>query len=530
MQDTTTTRDGHAVPRAGGAPGDHPPGEPPRLEFVRLTKRFSGFTAVDHVSFAVRPGEVHVLFGENGAGKSTMISMISGALVPDEGEILFDGEPVREHTVHAARDRGISAVFQEFSLVPQLSVEENLFLGNEPRVGPVLDRRALRRKAREILDELGFALDPTRPVAELTRAEQQMVEIAKAFRGDLTVLILDEPTASLTDREADHLFDLVEKVKASGTAVIYITHRMAEIRRIGDRISVLRDGKYVGTVDAATTDEDTLVQMMTGRVIDQIFPDIARNAGETRLAIAGLSTRSRSVRGASLSVAAGEVVGLAGLVGSGKSEVMRACFGLEQVTEGRVTLNGEDVTGLSPGEMIRRGFYYNPPDRREEGLMMLAPAYENVMLPALDRPDMTRAGLLDRAKERRTAKDLAARLNLQPPNVDRLAGFFSGGNQQKVLLAKCLTREVTVYVFDEPTIGVDVGTRAQIYRFIEELCEAGAAIVLVSSDLPEVIHLSHRVYTFYRGEITSEMEGEAITEENLLPHFFEREGDEAGAA
>jgi len=507
-------------------------GVPPRLEFVKLTKRFSGFTAVDHVSFSIRPGEVHVLFGENGAGKSTLISMISGALVPDEGTLLFNGEPVTEHTVHAARARGISAVFQEFSLVPQLTVEDNLFLGSEPRIGFMLDRRSLRKKARAILAELDFDLDPTRTVAELTRAEQQMVEIAKAFRDELAVLILDEPTASLTDREADQLFRLVERVKASGTSVIYITHRMAEIKRIGDRISVLRDGRYIGTVDAATTSEDTLVEMMTGRVIDQIFPEIARNPGEVRLEIAHLSTRSRSVKDASLSVCAGEVVGLAGLVGSGKSEIMRAAFGLEPVASGHVRLSGEDVTGSKPGAMIRRGFYYNPPDRREEGLMMLAPAYENVMLPALSEPRLSAGGVLKRGKERQSAEALTQRLNLQPPSVDRLAGFFSGGNQQKVLLAKCLTRDVTVYVFDEPTIGVDVGTRATIYGFIRDLCEAGAAVVLVSSDLPEVIHLSHRVYTFYRGAITAEMEGEAITEENLLPHFFERtaEGAAAGEA
>jgi ribose transport system ATP-binding protein len=490
-----------------------------------LTKRYPGVLALDRVDFELRPGEVHVVFGENGAGKSTLISILAGASQPSAGDIAFRGEHVVLENVNQARARGISAVFQEFSLVPQMTVGENLFLGAETttRLG-MLDRRSLRRQAEAIIDRLGFPLRPGDRVEHLSRAEQQMLEIAKAFRSELSVLILDEPTASLTDRETEQLFELIAQIKADGVGVVYITHRMQEIRRIGDRITVLRDGRYVATEDAKTVSEDTLVRLMTGRVISEIFPEIVLRRGPERLSVEGLATCRGTVLGASLTVHAGEVVGLAGLVGSGKSEAMRAVFGIEPVAAGRVTLNGADATGLSPHAMMERGFFYVPPDRREEGLVMIRSCRENVSLAALDKPPFTRWSLLmNRAGEARKAEELAERMNLQPRRIERTVDHFSGGNQQKVLLSKCLTREVTVFAFDEPTVGVDVGTRAAIYRFLRDLCEAGAAVVLISSDLPEILHLAHRAYVFYRGRIQTELSGDEITEANLLRHFFDRE-------
>ncbi len=357
----------------------------------------------------------------------------------------------------------------------------------------------------------------------LTRAEQQMVEIAKAFRSELSVLILDEPTASLTERETAQLFKLIEQVKAQGVGVIYITHRLSEIRRIGDRITVLRDGRYVATVDAQTTPEGELVRLMTGRVYDELFPKVRFKPGRELLSVERLTTASGSVVEASLSVCAGEIVGLAGLVGSGKSEVARACFGLEKIAEGHVRLKGEEVTGQGPKRMLKRGFFYVPPDRRDEGLMMMRPVRENVSLPSLTLAPFGNGALLDRRGETDRVRRLAEQLNLQPPRIERAVEAFSGGNQQKVLLAKSRTRPVQVFAFDEPTVGVDVGTRVAIYEFIRDLCEAGAGILLISSDLPEVLNLSNRAYVFYRGRVQAELAGDEITEEKVLSHFFERD-------
>jgi ribose transport system ATP-binding protein len=496
---------------------------PALLRLEKISKHFPGVVALDGVDFDLRPGEVHVLFGENGAGKSTLISLVAGVYRPTAGRIEFRGETIDLASVHQARQRGISAVFQEFSLVPQLTVEENLFLGAELTDRRLLNKRAMHAKAREILDRLGFPLKPGIRVAYLSRAEQQMVEIAKAFRSELSVLILDEPTASLTERETQRLFTLIEQAKKQGVGIIYITHRMNEIKRIGDRITVLRDGRKVATLDVAQVSEARLVELMTGRVIAQIFPKVQYRPGETMLEVEGLTTAGGIVSKVSLRVKKGEIVGLAGLVGSGKSEVARACFGLEPVAAGSVAFDGVDVTGMTPRQMLDRGFFYLPPDRRAEGLVMMRGARENISLASLSLPPFSAGPLLDRAAEKARTLELAKRLNLQPLNIERAVENFSGGNQQKVLLAKALSREVKLFVFDEPTVGVDVGTRVAIYKFIAELCEAGAAILLISSDLPEILHLTNRTYVMYRGVLRAELEGGEITEDRILSHFFERE-------
>ena len=495
----------------------------PLLRLEKITRHFPGVLALDRVDFDLHPGEVHVLFGENGAGKSTLISIVAGALRPSSGRMYLRGEPLELPSVHHARSRGISAVFQEFSLVPQLTVEENLFLGSEATTRGLLNKRELHRRAEEILARLGFPLRPRQRVMFLSRAEQQMVEIAKAFRSELSILILDEPTASLTERETERLFALIEQVKGQGAGVIYITHRMSEVRRIGDRITVLRDGRYVATVPAKETPEDELVRLMTGRVVEQIFPQIDFRPGRTVLEVRDLSTRSGSIENVSLTVRAGEIVGLAGLVGSGKSEVARACFGLEPLASGRIVFEGEEVFGAPPRAMLRRGFFYVTPDRRDEGLVMLRSVRENVSLAALDLAELASGPFLRRGAERERVQELVQRLNLQPPRIEREVDHFSGGNQQKILLARSLARAVKLFAFDEPTVGVDVGTRVAIYEFIRELCEAGAAILLISSDLTEILHLSKRVYVMYRGRLRAELSGGAINQETVLGHFFARE-------
>jgi ribose transport system ATP-binding protein len=493
----------------------------PILQAQAVSKQFPGVLALDGVDFDLRAGEVHVLFGENGAGKSTLIQLLAGVHRPTTGNVRFRGEPLELQGVHHARMLGISAVFQEFSLVPTLTIEENLFLGAELTNHGILDKSGLRRRASEILQQLGFPLRPGQRVHDLSRAEQQMVEIAKAFRTDLSVLILDEPTASLTDREAQRLFAMIEQAKSRGVGIVYVTHRMSEIGRIGDRVTVLRDGKRIATLDVSETDDERLLQLMTGRVISQIFPTINYRPGQPLLEISQLTTADQQVRDLSLTVRAGEIVGIAGLIGSGKSIIGRACFGLERLKSGRIVFNGYDVTGWSARQMLDAGAFYLPPDRREEGLIVLRSVRENVSLPWLSRL-FNRFGFLDRSRERSKVRELADRLNLQPRNIEHSVERLSGGNQQKVLLAKGLLSEVKLFILDEPTVGVDVGTRVAIYGFIRDLCGSGAGILLISSDLTEILHLTNRTYVMYRGDLRAELAGEQITQDRVLAHFFER--------
>ncbi|PPR25780.1 MAG: Galactose/methyl galactoside import ATP-binding protein MglA [Alphaproteobacteria bacterium MarineAlpha10_Bin1] len=503
------------------------------LKMDNISKQFPGTLALDSVTMDVRAGEVHVLFGENGAGKSTMIQIIAGVYRQTAGSIYFKGEKISIHSVQHARDLGMSAVFQEFSLVPELSVEDNLFLGAELTRGPFLRKSALRKQARETLDRLGFPINPSRIVQYLSRAEQQMVEIAKAFRTKPSIMIFDEPTASLTERETERLFQLIEQLQTEGIGIIYITHRMNEIKRIGDRITVLRDGKYVDTIPVEEASDQKLVELMTGRVIEQIFPAIKKSAGEQILNIENLNiTGDNAVNNASINVCRGEVVGLAGLVGSGKSSIGRACFGLEQIVEGKITYDGDvvfdraaRVNKLGPRPMLDRGLYYLPSNRRAEGLVMLQNVRENLSLASLLLPAFSNMLFLKKRSERAEAKKVARRLDLNPPNIERNLEHFSGGNQQKVMVGKCLVRDVKLFVFDEPTVGVDVGARVSIYEFIRELCEAGAGILLISSDLPEILHLTHRTYIMYRGSVRAELDKSEINEASVLNHFFEK-GDE----
>jgi ribose transport system ATP-binding protein len=491
------------------------------LTTTGLGKSYGSLRALDGVDFELRAGEVHVLFGENGAGKSTFISLVCGATPPSAGEIRMRGRPVCPRSVREARALGISAVFQEFSLIPTLSITENLFLGDEPRRAGLLDRTAMRQRARALLHELEFDLDPDMPVERLSRAEQQMVEIAKGLRSRLAVLILDEPTASLTDKETRRLFTLVGKLKREGVGVLYISHRMQEIDEIADRITVLRDGHKIATVEARATSHDALIEMMSGRSVEKIYPHIAARPGRTVLEVQGLCTRS-GVRDASLQVRAGEVLGVAGLVGSGKSEVFRAIYGLERITAGRVRFDGQDRTGASTASLLRDGFFYLPPDRKSEGLILDFSSSANIALPVLGTLLRGRFGLLRQRERERVTRDAGDRVELAVRSADRRVGQLSGGNQQKVLFAKGLTGAAKLYVFDEPTVGVDVGTRSALYRLIQTLCEDGAAVVLISSDLPEVLHLAHRACVMCAGRVAGELRGAEITEAALLGLFFDR--------
>jgi ribose transport system ATP-binding protein len=496
------------------------------LTLEKVSRQFPGVLALDRVDFDLKPGEVHVLFGENGAGKSTLISIIAGALAATSGQMVYRGNPAVFRNVHSARSQGIHAVFQEFSLVSQFTVAQNLSLGTEKSRCGILQKREGREKAREVLERLGFGIDLDQKVATLSRAEQQMVEIAKVFSSDLSVLILDEPTASLTEKETDRLFRLIEQAKKEQVGIIYITHRMGEIRRISDRITILRDGRHIKTVNTRDVTDKALVEMMTGRVIDKVFPSIRFNPDKTVLSLSGVTNYDHSVQKVSLAVKKGEIVGLAGLVGSGKSRTMRACFGIDPLAQGQILFKGETVKRPTPSRMLRRGMFYVPPDRHNEGLVMMRSVRENITLPSLALSHLScYSGFLKRKQEWDMAERLSRKLNLSPNKPSRRVESFSGGNQQKALLSRVLTRDIALYVFDEPTVGVDIGTRTAIYEFIKDLCEQGAAVVLISSDLPEILNLSRRCYVFYRGTIQAELKGNQINEQQILHHFFGRKAD-----
>jgi len=500
------------------------------LRVENISKKFPGTLALDNVSLDIKRGEVHVLFGENGAGKSTLIQIIAGVHRPTKGKIFLDGQEVELQTVHQARNLGISAVFQEFSIIPQLTVGENLFLGSEMTKGPLLDKTKLRDRANETLKRLGFPLDPNKQVMYLSRAEQQMVEIAKAFRTKPSIIILDEPTASLTERETDQLFSKIEELKGEGIGIIYITHRINEIQRIGDRITVLRDGKLVSTIPVKEANEEKLVELMTGRIIDQIFPNIQAKPEKALLNIEGLTLHNDVLQDISMEIREGEVVGIAGLVGSGKSQVGRAVFGLENITSGKIDFCGDTVYSskrhinyLKPRVMLDRGMYYLPSDRREEGLMMVQNVRENVSLASLGLKTFSNNWFLRRGSEKKTVEGVSKKLDINPPNIERHVEHFSGGNQQKALVGKALVRDVKLFIFDEPTVGVDVGARMLIYKFIGELCEEGAGVILISSDLPEILNLAHRAYVIHRGVLQAELPKEQLSEQSVLKYFFEKE-------
>ena len=387
----------------------------PLLCLEKISKHFPGTVALDNIDFDLISGEVHVLFGENGAGKSTLIQTIAGVHKPTSGKIILHGKEIELQSVKHARSVGVSAVFQEFSLIPQLSVEENLFLGDEPSKVGILNRRESGRRAREMLERLGFPLRPHDPVMYLSRAEQQMVEIAKAFRTKPSIMIFDEPTSSLTEKETDRLFALISEMRDQKIGVIYITHRMNEIKRIGDRITVFRDGKKVATADVSDVNDEKLVQLMTGRVITQMFPKVKFKPAEVVLETNGICTADMSVINNSIEVRAGEIVGLAGLIGSGKSQVGRACFGLEKINFGKIIFQGKDVTGFSPRQMLDRGVCYVTSDRRKEGLVMMHNVVENIALPSLGLPKFSLGPFLRRRSARITVQELAQDLtyNLQ---------------------------------------------------------------------------------------------------------------------
>jgi ribose transport system ATP-binding protein len=491
------------------------------LRLERVTKRFPGVLALDAASVTFRAGEVHVLLGENGAGKSTLISILSGAAQATSGRVILNGEECRFASVAEASRAGISAVYQEFSLVSELTVTENIFLGRERRGRFGLDRAGMRQAAARILEDLDFRLDPEARVATLSRAQQQMVEIAKGYRDDQKVVIFDEPTASLSTSESEKLFHLIDRLRARGIAIVYITHRMAELHRLADRVTVMRDGKIVGTLDHAETSEDELIRMMAGRDVQALFPDIPPPSDPAEapvLSVDGLGGRGFS--DITFRVGAGEIVGLAGLVGCGKSDVGRCIAGLERVRHGRISLNGRDVAGLSIRKRMREGVYYLPSDRKAEGLILTQGARFNISIRSGNGAGAGSYGVVSRREEARKAQEVAERVDLRPLDIERNMILFSGGNQQKVLFAKAIAGNLKLLILDEPTVGVDVNARAAIYRLVADLAARGVAVLMISSDLTEILNLCSRVHVMCEGRVAGPLAGEEINENKVLERMF----------
>lgn len=496
---------------------------PKLIELIGTTKRFPGSTALENVDFDLQAGEVHILFGENGAGKSTLINIVAGTFGPSKGDFFFEGKRLDDLTPALARSIGISAVFQEFSLVPELTVAENLYLGREICKFGYLDQGAMRSGAVAMLDELKFAISPDVLVGELSRAQQQMVEIAKALLLKPKVLILDEPTASLTEAETLVLFTAIAGLKALGVGIIYVSHRLQEIRLLADRVTVLRDGSKITTVNASECTNDELVALMAGRKIDQLYPTISRNSGAIRLSVTNLNVGEKTVVNANLVLRGGEIVGIGGLIGSGKSEFVRALFGLEPISSGEISVDGEVVARPTPSNMIARKLCYFPADRNIEGLALPRSILENATITALATALLSKGPFIRKATERSLVAQVAERLAIKPRRPNLIVSSLSGGNRQKVLLARGLSCPTEIFLFEEPTVGIDVGAKVDVYRTLKVLVEEGHAVLLVSSDLPELLHLSHRLHVFSAGSIVAELEGEELNENAALSHFFDRQ-------
>jgi rhamnose transport system ATP-binding protein len=485
------------------------------LRLTGLVKTYGAVRALGGVSFDLQAGEVHAIVGENGAGKSTLIKVITGAIAPDAGTIAIGGRTSARMDPHAAHLAGIAAVYQQPALFPHLSVTENIALPLERgRPWRVLDWRAREARARTLLERLGSPLDPRRAVESLTMPEQQIVEIARALGSDARVVIMDEPTASLGDREVASLFRAVAHLKAGGAGVIYISHRLDEIFTVADRITVLRDGESVGTFAASEVTRQDLVRLMVGRPMSDVYPPRDHAHGTARLEIEGLGHRDSGVHGVSLTVRRGEILGLAGLVGSGRTELAEIVFGLRPADAGRIRLDGADVRIASPADAIARGIGYVPEDRRRHGVILDMSIAANASLANLRA--VSRRGIIDRAAESAAAARFVERLRIKTPSVDADAGTLSGGNQQKVALARWLATKPTLLMLDEPTQGVDVGAKAEIHRFMAELAASGLAILMISSELPEVLGMSDRVAVMRGGTIAGVLDRTEATQDRIL--------------
>lgn len=496
------------------------------LELRHVSKAFPGVQALNDVQFEMRAGEVHALLGENGAGKSTTIKIISGVYRPDTGELRFEGKPLQLSNPREAQALGIATIYQELSLYPELSVAENIFMGHAPRNRfGALDWGAMRRQAKAILESLNiYDMDVNRKVGTMTVGNRQRVEIAKALSLNARILIMDEPTAALSEADVLQLFELVRLLRERGVGIIYISHRMEEVFLLADRVTVLRDGQYVATKNVAETNADELISMMVGRTIDNLFPKLETTIGAPVLEVENV-VRKPLTKGVSLTVRAGEIVGLAGLVGSGRSELAQVIFGMTPAESGTIKINGKAVPIKSPGQAMKLGIAYVPEDRGTQGLVRQMRIRENVSLAVLR--GMVKGPFIDRGEERSLARKTIDQLRIRAYSSEQTVNKLSGGNQQKIVVGKWLASQPKLLIMDEPTRGVDVGAKAEIHRLLSELAQQGLAILMISSELPEVLGMSDRVLVMREGRIVAEYSRADANQEVIAASMMQASEDKA---
>lgn len=484
-----------------------------------ITKKFPGVTALDRVDMNIRKGEVHVLLGENGAGKSSLVKVLCGIYQPEEGELYFNGSHYQANSPLDAMKAGIRVVYQEFTLLPNLSVAENIYFEHLPRKRSIVNFQKLYADSRELLAQVDLNIDPRTPVELLGVAQMQLIEILKALAFKSKVIILDEPTATLTSKEIDKLFQIIHQLKAKGVTMIYISHRLKEIYQIGDRLTVLRNGQKIATHPVKGITVPEIVKLMVGRSMESEFPfDERVKVGEIALSVNSVRyTHGRYEN--SFHVRRGEILGIAGLVGSGRTETMRAIFGADPKESGRLELNGREIKVKSPRDAIRNGICLLTEDRKSQGLILDMPCDANITITDLSQ--ISKLGLLDRSEEKQHAQRLISDLTVRTPSASQLVRNLSGGNQQKIVIAKWLFRDTEILIFDEPTRGIDVGAKYEIYLLLWRLAAAGKSVIVVSSELPELLGVCHRLLVFSNGKISGELDRNEFNEEKVLSYAYQ---------
>jgi ribose transport system ATP-binding protein len=480
-----------------------------------ISKSFPGVRALEEARFELLPGEVHALVGENGAGKSTLMKILAGIYRRDAGTIKVKGAEVEILSPRAAQNLGISIIHQELNLMGHLTVAQNIFIGREPHRGPFLDERALNRKARELFEELHIRLDPAVRVSRLAVAQQQMVEIAKALSFNADVLVMDEPTAALTDTEIDELFRITRLLRERGHGIVHISHRLEELKQISDRVTVMRDGRYINTVVTAETNIQQIISMMVGRTIFEAAPELPEDPSqEVVLEVRNLN-RGRQVRDVSFQLHRGEILGIAGLVGAGRTEVMRAIFAADAPESGEILVHGRHVAIRTPSDAVGHGIAYLSEDRKRYGLALGMDVEVNTALASFRR-FANRFGWVKTRATREQALKLVQALSIKTPGIAQRVKNLSGGNQQKVVIAKWLTADTEILIFDEPTRGIDVGAKSEIYKLLNDLAREGKAIIMISSELPEILRMSHRILVMCEGRIAGDLVAGAATQEGIM--------------
>ncbi len=484
------------------------------LKMTQIDKRFPGVHALCDVDFELRRGEVHVLLGENGAGKSTLIKILCGAYQPDSGEIRLHGKPIRIESPYDGQMQGIAVVYQELNLIPLLSVAENIFLGRQPMRGQLIDWNKMNADATKLLAELHVDIDPRVQIRTLGVAQQQMVEITKALSLNASIIVMDEPTAALTEREIDELFHTIRMLKERGVSIIYISHRLEEVGIVGDRITVLRDGQLVGTVNVKDVTIDDMIRMMIGRTLKDKFPKELVECGNELLRVEHL-TRGKAVRDVTFTLRCGEILGIAGLVGSGRTELARLIFGADPPDSGQTYIDGEEVKIASPSDAINHGIGFLTEDRKGQGLVLKMTVNHNITLAALEAL-FPNTSVLNLKLEREVANKYVNDMRVRTPSLEQKVQFLSGGNQQKAVIAKWLCSRSKILIFDEPTRGIDVGAKVEVYQLMTELIKQGAGIIMISSEMPEVLGMSDRIMVMHEGAVGGFLDRDEATEEKIL--------------